>query len=183
MMKIIFQINLLIKYKNNLPEIYEKDETLDELIKLPKSALLMIFKSDKSWAPELTFFGILIKIANMYGPIPKCYPLSLNKFNRSSVDGTCNDDNHITINELEEEKEEEEDIVDTRAKQVQDLNKKELLDYSESKSEGEEDNEEEKSCKLDATISERSASWLQIDPKMSIKDLIPHVRLSLINRK
>ena len=174
---------LINKIQKTLPEIYNKEDTFEELIKLPKSALIMIFKSDKSWAPELMFFNILLKISNLYNPITKHYPLSLNRFNKSSVDGTWNDDNHITINELEEEKEEEEEIPYNRNKQIQDLNNKDPLNYSESRSEGEEDNEEEKSCKLDATISERTNSWIQIDPKMSIKELIPHVRLSLINRK
>ena len=173
---------LLNKIQKSLPEIYEKDETLDDLIRLPKSALIKIFMSDKSCAPELTFFYILWKIANIYNPTIKLYPLSLHWINKSSVDGTCNEENHITINELEEEKEEEEEIVDMRTKQIQDINKNDFERHSESKSEGEDDNEEGKSIKLEA-LSARTSTWSQLDSKKHIKELIPYVRLSLINRK
>ena len=173
---------LLNKIQKTLPEIHDKDETLDDLIRLPKSALIKIFVSDKSWAPELIFFHILWKIAHLYNPIVKLYPLSLHRINKSSVDGTCNEENHVTINELEEEKDEEDEVIDRRSYQIHDLNKNEVERHSESRSEGEDDNEEGKSVKLEA-LSARTSSWSQLDSKKHIKELIPYVRLSLINRK
>jgi len=176
---------LLNKIQNTLPEIFEKEETLDDFIRLPKSALIKIFKSDRSCAPENMFFNILSKIVNFNNPMSKVLPTSLHRFNKSSVDGTLNEENHITINELEEEKfeEEEEDLKETRSKQIQYLNNYDNNDNSSAKSDDDdgEEKEEEKSMKLE-TNSERTVS-VYSDPKKSIKELIPHVRLALVSRR
>lgn len=179
---------ILRKIQNTLPEIYDREETLEDLIRLPKSALIKIFKSDRSCASEMMFFNILSRIAYINAPHPKLYPATLHKLNRSSVDGTQNDDNYITINELEEEKfqeedeeEEEKEIKEQHPKRTDDNHKHEGEHKSVVKFELDEE-EEEKSLKLE-TISERTQSVCQGDPKKYIKELIPHVRLALINRK
>lgn len=39
---------ILRKIQSSLPELYERDESIEDLIRLPKSALIQIFKSDRS---------------------------------------------------------------------------------------------------------------------------------------
>jgi hypothetical protein len=95
---------VLRKIQSSLPELYDRDESLEDLIRLPKSALIKIFKSDRSCASELMFFNILFKISQLHFPVQGFPPLTLNRMNKSSVDGTQNDYNDAAINELEEEK-------------------------------------------------------------------------------
>lgn len=173
--------------QNCLPELYENSESLEDLIHLPRSALIKIFQSDRSCASEMIFFEILSKISQQNNNIPqKLYSL-YPKINKSSVD--TQEDRHITINELEEEKFEEDDEEEEHLnKNDKKINKTSEAD-KEDDEEGEEDDsecksqdEEEKSLKLDI-ISERTEPLYQVDTRKCINDLIPHVRLSLINRK
>lgn len=173
--------------QNSLPELYEQEETLEDLISLPKSALIKLFKSDRSCASEMMFFNILTRIAYANYPIPKLYPPGLCRLNKSSVDGTQNEEHHVTINELEEEKFEEEDEEEEKEykyKPADETKRKSHGIRFNVKSEdgkSDSDEEEEKSLKLE-TISERTHSICHGDPKRYVKELIPYVRLALINR-
>lgn len=99
---------LLRKVQYTLPELFENEETCEDFLSLPRSALIKIFQSDRSCASEMMFFNILTKL-NMHSvPMMSKYPsIIIPKINKSSVD--TNEDRHITINELEEEKFEEDE--------------------------------------------------------------------------
>jgi hypothetical protein len=137
----------------------------------------------------MMFFQIMTKIIEVNNPVQKLYS-SICRRNKSSIDGTQNDEHHIIINELEEEKLEEEDEEEEKEfkyKSNEDCKKRVLgirfnVKSEDGKSDSGHEEEEEKSLMMD-TISERTQSVCQGDPKYHIKELIPFVRLSLINRK
>jgi len=186
---------ILRKIQNSLPELYENDKILEDLIQLPLSALIMIFKSDRSCATEKIFFNILTKIAQLECPIPKLNPIGLYRMNKSSIDGTQNDYADIAINELEEEKleEEEDETEEENNENEEEEEEKEVItnpclkkkptkiSFNIKSDVYQSDMEEEKSLKME-TISERSQSVCPYDSRQYIKDLIPHIRLALINR-
>mmetsp|Transcript_32429 Transcript_32429/g.31826 ORF Transcript_32429/g.31826 Transcript_32429/m.31826 type:complete len:268 (+) Transcript_32429:128-931(+) len=165
---------ILRKIQNSLPELYENDNVVEDLIRLPKSALVKIFKSDRSCASEKMFFNILDRIAELESPVPKLNPISLCRMNKSSIDGTQNEYADIAINELEEEKLEEEEEDESEQKEEEEESeqeeeeekeepnktsrKKKKIHFNETSIEFQSDmEEEEKSLKLE-TISERTQS-------------------------
>lgn len=114
--------------------------------------------------------------------------------NKSSIDGTQNEYADVAINELEEEKfqeEEEESESEEEKQQISEEEKEEpdntsrvkkKIHFNEKSVEFQSDmEEEEKSLKLE-TISERTHNVYRPDPQRCIKNLIPHIRLALINR-
>jgi hypothetical protein len=89
-------LKLLRIIQKRLPDLYEKEETMDDLIRLPQSALRTLFKSDRSCASEMMFFNILAKTIVVNPTVLK----------QTSIDSIQNDEHNVIINELEEEKSE-----------------------------------------------------------------------------
>jgi hypothetical protein len=95
------QAKLINIIQSALPEIYSKEETREDLIKLPRELLIELFESDKSCASEILFFKLLVDISNSFKPQPVKVHANDGK---SSVE-TIQDDRTINEEDLEEEKE------------------------------------------------------------------------------